>query len=222
MGGYYDEGGGGGNGGFWGDGIWAIIILAMLGFGGGWGGMGFGGGGALNGIVTRADINEGFAFNNISNGITAIQQGICDSTYALSNAMNTGFNSLGMQLANCCCDTRAGLADLKYQMASDTCAIQNTIQHTTRDILENNNANTRAVLDFLTQDKISTLTAENQALRFQASQVAQNQFITQVGSDIVQRLQPPPIPAYVVANPYAGYGYGYGHGYGGNSCGCGC
>lgn len=80
------------NGGFWGgDGWWAIIIFAMI-FGWGRGGFGgFGGGGAstdpgLQGLATRADVNEAIAFNGVERGISAIQQGICDSTYALNNA----------------------------------------------------------------------------------------------------------------------------------------
>ena len=114
-------------------------------------------------------------------------------------------------------------------MATDTCGIQNTIQNTTRDILESNNANTRAILDFLTQDKIATLTAENQNLKLAASQANQNatlmaamdankaEIIRRTGNDC-------PIPAYVVNGPtpinfpvnncgtFTGYG---------NGCGCG-
>jgi hypothetical protein len=63
---------------------------------------------------------------------------------------------------------------VKYENATNTCAIQNTIQNTTRDVIENQNANSRAILDFLTQDKIATLTAENQNLKLAASQANQN------------------------------------------------
>ena len=83
------------NGGFWGgDGWWAIIIFAMI-FGWGRGGFGgFGGGGAstdpgLQGLATRADVNEAIAFNGVERGISAIQQGICDSTFALNNTIQT-------------------------------------------------------------------------------------------------------------------------------------
>lgn len=227
------------NGGFFG-GDWGwIVLLLLFGWGGGgWGG-GFGGGIGLQGMATRADINAGFQFNDIQNGIRGIQQGICDSTYALNNAINGGFHdtTVGMmqgfngvergfcdlshQLSQCCCDNRAAIADLKYTIATEDCATRNLMQNNTRDIIESQNAGTRAILDFLTQDKISTLTAENQALRFQASQTAQNQFITQVGSDIVNRLNPPAIPSYQVPNPYTGWHGGY-NGYNGCGCGCGC
>lgn len=183
----------GGFGGMFGEGLWAIIILAMLGFGGGYG---FGGGGMLNGALTRAELYDGFALQGIDNGVRGVQQGICDSTFALNNSLKDGFYGLqgtlcnmSHQISDCCCSTKQAIAD-----------------------------STREILGYLTNEKIDSLRLENQALKFQASQVAQNQFITQVGSDIVNRLQPPPVPAYTVPNPYTGYGYGaYNSG-----CGCGC
>ena len=182
-------GGNGKNDGFFGGdwGAWIILFLIFGmfgngGFGGGYGGYGGGTGGAgFQGYATRADINEGFALNNLQGGINAIQQGICDSTYALTNAINGGFHgvdqgfcNLSAQLAQCCCDNRAAIADVKYQIATENCGVKNAIQNSTRDILESNNANTRAILDFLTQDKIATLTAENQNLKLAASQSNQN------------------------------------------------
>lgn len=232
------------NGGFWGgDGWWAIIIFAMI-FGWGRGGFGgFGGGGAstdpgLQGLATRADVNEAIAFNGVERGISAIQQGICDSTFALNNTMTngfhgvdtaicnlgyqtqTGFNSLGAQLAQCCCDTQAAIQGVRYDMATQACDTRNTIQNTTRDILDNNNANTRAILDFLTQDKISSLQSENQALKFQASQTAQNSYLAAMSdaqtSELIRRINPMPVPAYQVPAPYPYCGtYN-------NGCGCGC
>lgn len=236
----------------WGSWIWIILLLAVL--GGGWGGLGFGGfggGAGLQGIVTRADINEGFALNNITGGIQAIQQGICDSTYALNNAINGGFNAtqMGMmqgfngvergfcdlshQLSDCCCENRAAIQDLKYTLATEECATRTLMQTNTRDIIDGQNANTRAILDFLTQDKIASLQAENQTLRFQASQSAQNAFITAnqeaQTAELIRRLgRDNPVPAYVVPNPNCCYGnpvgvsYGTGWGYGNNGCGCGC
>ena len=82
------NGGNGGMGSGFGEGLWAVIILAML-FNGGWGG-GFGGGG-FNGALTRAELYDGFAMQNIDSAVRGVQQGICDSTYALTNAINGGF-----------------------------------------------------------------------------------------------------------------------------------
>ena len=213
--------GNGMNGGF--DWSWLIGLLVVAGiFGNGFGGFGFGGGGAgLQGIATRSDINEGFALQNITGGIQAIQQGICDSTYALNNTITNGFfgvdrglNGLSAQLAQCCCDNRAGLADLKYTIATEGCDTRRAIVDASRDIK-----------DFLTQDKIATLTAENQALKFRASQADQNAFITAnqeaQTATLIRRLgADSPVPAYVVPNPNCCYNYNVtGFGYG-NNCGC--
>ena len=236
------------NGLFGGDGswIWIIILLALFGGwgfgGGGFGGYGGYGGAGLQGMATRADINEGFALNGITTGITAIQQGICDSTYALNNAITGGFHGVergfydvSRQLADCCCENRAAIADLKYTMATENCATRNQMATATRDIIDGQNANTRAILDFLTQDKIATLTAENQSLKFAASQAQQNAFITAnqeaQTAELIRRLgRDCPVPAYVVPNPNCCYGNPVGVGYNGyngygrdGGCGgCGC
>jgi hypothetical protein len=122
---------------------------------------------------------------------------------------------------------------VNFNMAKGFCDLGNVVNNSTRDILESNNANTRAILDFLTSDKIATLQAENQSLKFQASQAAQNAFITAnqeaQTAELIRRLGADcPVPAYVVqpstpvsfpvnsCGQFAGYGN-----YGGN-CGCGC
>lgn len=252
----YSGGYGAGNG-MWGEGgwLWFIVILALFGGWGGFGGYGgFGGNGGANGSgfqgwATRADINEGFALNNIQSGITAIQQGICDSTYALNNTINSGFHStdmalcngfngvqtqisnLGYQLQDCCCQTQRAIDGVNYNMATNTCNLQNTMNNNTRDIIDNQNAGTRAILDFLTQDKISTLTAENQALKFQASQTAQNAFITAnqeaQTAELIRRLGADcPVNAYVVQPPtpvtFPTNCCGTFTGYNGCGNGCGC
>lgn len=107
------------NGGIWNDGgAWWIIILFLFcfsGWGNGFGG--FGGYGAnSNGLgspsgqswATRADINEGFAFQNLQSGINSIQQGICDSTYALNNALTNGFHGVDNAVCNLGYQTQQG------------------------------------------------------------------------------------------------------------------
>ena len=227
-----------GNGLFGGNDGWLgiLLLIALLGGGLGWGGGfgGFGGGAGLQGMATRADINEGFALNNITSGITAIQQGIADATYALTGTITNGFHGvdrglcdLSHQISDCCCENRAAIAQVRYDMATQACDTRNLIQTTTRDLIDNQNANTRAILDFLTQDKISTLTAENQALKFAASQAQQNAFITAnqdaQTAELIRRLgRDCPIPAYVVPNPNCCYGNPVGVGYNGYNGGCGC
>lgn len=234
-----DSGNNNGNGMRGGDDLWAIILFAMI-FG--WGRGGFGGGAStdpgLQGLATRADVNEAIAFNGVERGIQGIQQGICDSTFALNNSITngfhgvdtaicnlgyqtqTGFNSLGAQLAQCCCDTQTAIQGIRYDLATQACDTRNTIQNATRDIIESQNAGTREILNFLTQDKIATLQSENQALKFQASQTAQNAFITASQeaqtAELIRRINPMPVPAYQVPAPYPYCGT-YNSG-----CGCGC
>ena len=232
----YNQGMGGlGNGGDW----WGIIILLLLfgAFNGNGGFGGFGGGGGYS------EIQRGFDQNAVINKLDGLTYGLSDSTYALTGAINTGFNSvqqslcqgfngLSREVADCCCQTQGAIKDVRYDLATQACDTRNVIQNSTRDILESNNANTRAILDFLTQDKIATLTAENQNLKLAASQAEQNAFITAnqqaQTAELIRRLGADcPVPAYVVQPPLqvsfpinsCGQFAGYGN-YGG--CGCGC
>lgn len=219
-------------GGGWG-GLIGLLIVASL-FGGGWGfGGGFGGGGAgmLNGIATRADINEGFALQNITNSLTGITNGQCDGFHNQTVATMRGFMDLGHMVSDCCCTAQRAIDGVNYNMTTQACETRNLIQNVARDITDNANANTRQLMDFLVNDKISTLTAENQALKFAASQANQNAFITAnqeaQTAEIIRRLgRDCPVPAYVVPNPNCCYGnptgVGYGNGYGNGGCGCGC
>src|SRR5699024_9568233 len=113
---------------------------------------------------------------------------------------------LGYKLQDCCCTTQRAIDNVNYNLATQSCDTRNTIQSATRDIVDNNNANTRAILDFLTKDKISTLQAENQTLKFQASQTAQYAFITAnqeaQTAELIRRLGADcPVNAYVVQPP---------------------
>ena len=201
------------NGMFGGDwSAWIILFLLFGMFGGGWGGFGgfggFGGGSGFQGMATRADINEGFALNGLQTGITAIQQGICDSTYALTGAIK-----------DCCCTTQRAIDGVNFNLANGFNTVNQTVNTATRDILENNNANTRAILDFLTQDKIATLTAENQSLKLSASQANQNAVLMAAmdanKAEILRRTGAEcPTPAYVVQPPTPVH-FPY------NNCGCG-
>lgn len=156
-------------------------------------------------------------FNNLNN---SIQQGFKATNVALLQ----GQNALGAQLADCCCKTQSGIQGVNYTIATQECdtrnqmqqgfnAMQNTMNFNTRDIVENQNTNTRAILDYLCKDKIETLQSENQALRLAASQSDQNSALRAAidasTNEILRRAAPLPVPAYAVANPYTGnYGYG--------------
>lgn len=255
-------GGYGGNNGGWGGfgngGIWDILVLFLL-FGvlgnGGWGG-GFGGsrGGCCSPCATTADVNAAVSQQTVIGKLDGITNGICDSTYAITGAITGGFsqaeisrcqmqaafmqqlNAMAADAAKCCCETQRGMergfAEIGYNMATQACETRNLIQNTTRDITDNANANTRAILDFLVKDKIDTLQSENQALRLKASQADQNAVLRAAidasTAEIIRRTgNECPIPAYVVPNPNCCYGnpvgVSYGAGWGGNvGCGCGC
>lgn len=205
---------GSGNGfGFGGDGAWFLIILFLFAFCG-WGGNGWGNnagnsGGAVDGYVLASD------FSNIERKMDLINGGLCDGFYAVNNTLLTGFgnaelsranqqaalmqqlSAMQMQAANCCCENRAAIAQVRYDMATQACDTRNTVQNATRDIVENQNANSRAILDFLTNSKMRDLESANQELRLAASQAAQNNYL-------ISQLRPTPIPAYASCNPWAG------------------
>ena len=176
--------------------------------------------GMLNGFSgVQQSVSEGF--HGVDNaictlgyqqqlGVNTLQQAI--NGVAVGAMQNT--NALQAQIQDCCCENRAQVADIKYTMATDTCAIQNAIQNSTRDMIDNQNANTRSILDFLVNDKISTLQSENQTLKFAASQQAQNAYL-------VDTLRPAPVPAFAVPAPYQYTNCGCGTSYGfSGACAC--
>ena len=227
--------GGGYGGGFGGDWIALIVLFflfSMFGyggfggmFGGGWGngfGGGFGGanGPGFQGYATRSDINDGFALNGLQNSQTSIKDAVTNGFHGVDTAVcqlgyNTqqGFNNLASQLASCCCDLRTETQGIRYDIATSAAATQNTIQNTTRDIIDNQTSGINAIMGKLSQmeynglnDKYQAALAENQALKFQASQTAQNAFITAnqeaQTAELLRRLgRDCPVPAYWVNPP---------------------
>ena len=240
--------GGNNNGGFFGnEGLWAVIILAII-FG--WGTNGYGRNGGDNGMNayipylvgtgatgqggadTRAALSEGFYQQDTSRSLAGIQSGICSLGYdqlaqmnglersvsngdnAISlaimqegNARQAGQTALATQLASCCCENKQLIGDLKYTIATEDCATRQAIADNARAIVDNCNANFRSMMDYFTQDKIATLTAENQNLKFAASQDRQNALLTTAMSQqtdvLMTRLNPRAQPAYIVPNPNA-------------------
>lgn len=182
-----------------------IILFLLFGLFGNGNGFGFGGANRCGTPATTADLTT----QGIVSKLDGLTNGIADSTYALNNAITGGFATVQAQMANCCCGIERAIDGVNYNLATQSCDTRNTIQNSTRDILESNNANTRAILDFLVNDKISTLQAENQSLKFQASQANQNAFITAnqeaQTAELIRRLAPIPTPSYIVPNPNCCY-----------------
>jgi hypothetical protein len=217
--------GGGRNGLLGGDGAWWIIILFLFVFcgwgGNGWSGNRSGQGTAMDGYVLTSD------FANIERKIDVVNNGLCDGFYAQAQLINgtqmqmaNGFAqaelsrsnqqaalmqmlyTMSANAADCCCKTQTAIQGVNYNIATQACDTRNTIQTGIRDVIENQNANARAVLDALTAQRIEAkdekIAAQNQTifgLQLAASQAAQNQYL-------VQAIRPCPTPAYVVANPY--------------------
>lgn len=208
----------GGFGGFGGDGWWIILFFIVL-FG--WGGNGWDGnnGGVMDGYVLTSD------FANIERKLDNVNNGLCDGFYAMNTGMLNGFagvtqavtngfyaselsrcnqqaalmqqlNAMQMQAQECCCENRAAIAQVRYDMATQACDTRNTVQNATRDIIDNANSNSKAILDFLVNSKMQDLQTENQNLKLAASQAAQNNYL-------VSQLRPCPTPAYITCNPWA-------------------
>lgn len=235
-------------GGFgWGDNgaLWLIVLFLFI-FAGGWGRNGFGGsngttGGVMDGYVLTSD------FANLERKMDATQSGLCDGFYAqnttmlngfagVNQNMNNGFMSaeisranqqaafmqqlfaMQMQQQNCCCETREAIQGVNYNMATQACDTRNTVQSTTRDIIDNQNQNARAILDALTAQRIEAKDAKIAeqgqqlfAAQLAASQAAQNETLKAYMSGQLAYYNPRPVPAFQVPAPYQ---YG--------NCGTGC
>lgn len=212
--------------GAWGDGggWWAWIILFAL-FG--WGGNGFGwGGGGNQSSFTDAAIQRGFDNQAVISKLDGITNGICDASYASlaqTNGINTNImqgnfslqtaiNGLGAQLADCCCTTQRSIDQVRYDMATDTCAITTAVNQGFAQL-------DRTINDQFCQLKMEqkdATIAEQQnlinALNLAQSQANQNQYP-------INQLRPCPMPAYLTCNPWATNGTSFN---GCQPCGCGC
>lgn len=229
-----DAGGGNGGWGGFGEGIWAVVIIALL-FGRG----NFGGGGLFGGGGGGDGVSAGFAWQGIDSGIRGIQQGLCDGFYAVNTGLLNGFHgvdnaicNLGYQMKDCCCETQRAIDGVNFNMAKGFCDVGQAINMQTRDIIDNANANYRGLMDFMVQTKIDALQSENEALRLKASQADQNavlraaidastaEIIRRTGHDYPSAafLVQPPTPVNFPINGCGTVQFG---GYGGN-CGCGC
>ncbi|MBO5955405.1 MAG: hypothetical protein J6Q10_01230 [Clostridia bacterium] len=219
-------GGGNNNDGMFGNNGWWIILLFLA-----WGGrgFGFGGGGGGNGGVgtgsvcaTPADVTTAVDRQTFISKLDQQTYGLADATYALNNAITGGFAAAELSRANMAMDNQKCCCETQRLIERGFCDTNNSIHLAARDIVDNANANSRAILDFLVKDKIDTLTAENQTLKFAASQSAQNAFFTAnqeaQTAELIRRLgRDNPVPAYVVPNPNCCYQYNVTP-----ACGCGC
>lgn len=222
--------GGSNDGMFGGNGWWAIILFAMI-FG--WGRGDWGNNGSRSGAIDNYVLASDFATlqRQIDSGISSLERkgdtinsGICNGFYAMNTGMLNGFsgvnqaimtngyetrsaiNGLSSQLAECCCTTQRAIDGVNYNLANQFAQTNYNMAKNTSDIIQSGRDNTQRIIDYLCNDKISTLQAENSALRGQISQGEQT-------ATILRAVNRTPSPAYVVPNPYCCNNYTT------NSCG---
>lgn len=222
--------------------IWIVLFAVLFGWGGnGWGG-GFGGGrssgSAVDGYVLASD------FSNIERKIDGVNNGICDGFYAMNTGMLNGFATVNqnmsngfqaaelsrcnqqsalmqqlfqMQMAqqNCCCENREAVQGVNYNLATQSCDTRNTIQNTTRDIIDAMNCGFRSIDQRLTAQELAAkdqkIADQNQQLfmaQLAASQNAQNLVIKGYVENQFAYYNPRPVPAYQVSSPYQCNGVG--------------
>ena len=214
---------------FW---IFALLILANGGFGG-WGGNGFANAIGYENLATSNEVQRGFDQSAVMNGITgitsAVSNGFANAEISRCNGQTNilqAMNGIGMSLQQCCCDNRAGLADLKYTVASENCADRAVVSDGIRDLMANQNAGVQRIIDQLCSDKIDAKNEKIADLERQltmanlaASQTAQTSRILADNAAqtvaLEQYLNPVPVPAYMVQNPNCCAGNYF------NGCGCG-
>lgn len=195
----------GNNGGLFGNGNndWWILLLFLWGGYGGYGfGGGFGGGAGLQGIATRADINAGFQFQDIQNGIRGLERGLCDGFYNVAS----GLNNIGHQISDCCCATQRAIDGINFNTATGLCNLGNTIQGGFRDVIDNQNANYRGLMDFMVSEKLAAKDATIAALQNKVALSEQSALfgakIDAAVAELIRRTgNDCPIPSFLVQPP---------------------
>ncbi len=196
--------------------IWIIVLFALW-QNGGWGNGGNGGVGSNYVLATD--------FATIERKIDGVNNGLCDGFYAMNTGMLNGFagvqqtlcqgfNGINQGIADtryaikdCCCQTQRAIDGVNYNMATNFGALNNTLCGLGRDIIDNQNANYRALHDEIVANKIEAkneriaeLQAQVSGLQLKASQEAQNAYL-------LSELKPCGKPAYIVPNPNCCYQY---------------
>lgn len=218
------------NGFGWGDGSFWIIILFLFAFmGNGWGNWG----GGSETTTINNDVQRGFDQQAVMSGLSGINSSVSNgfasaeiSRCNMQANLLQSLNDMAMAFQNCCCENRAQAADLKYTIATEACADRQSVNDALRDVIASNTANTQAILDKMCQQEIDALKTQNANLQTQINLANLAQSQTDQTAKILadnavqtatleQRLNPTPVPAYVVQNPnccgsnyYAGCGCG--------------
>ena len=223
----------GGNGWGGGNGWWIIILFLAIfcgwGNGNGFGNRGGNSGGVVDGYVLASD------FSNIERKIDVVNNGICDGFYAMNTGMLNGFAGVTQAVTSgfsnaelSRCNQQAALMQQLNNMAMQACDTRNTVQNTTRDIIDAMNCGFRSIDQRLTAQELAAKDAkiaeQNQQLfaaQLAASQAAQNDTLKSYVSGQLAYYNPRPVPSFAVPAPYqfAGCnGYNGGYNYGCGNC----
>lgn len=229
-----NDGFGNGAGGWW----VLIILLALFGgFGNNWGNRGNSNNGCENtvyvpypaggfgggwGAFDAASMQRGFDNSGVIQKLDGINAGICSLGYDQLNQMNginntiqqTGWNlyqgisGLSTQMSDCCCDLRAGLKDVQYTMATDTCAIKNEVHQTGDNIINAINWGNRNLSDTI-RDGFANLERQNDQryiaeLERKLNNCDRDAALQGTASYIINSVNPRSNPAYIVPNPNTG------------------
>lgn len=208
----------------WNNSWWIILLLIFCWGGNGWGNRNQNQGYELGRLATTNDVASGFSTstlmsnqrdNQLANqqGFASVQQTLCQGFSGINATVNqvgnniaqgicnlgyttqNNFNQLDNRLSECCCTTQRAIDGVNYNMAKNTCDLQNSICNSTRDIIDNQRAGTDKIISYLTNQEMDKLRTDNQTLRFQISQNAQNAYL-------VNQLRPTAVPAYITCSPY--------------------
>ena len=233
----------GNNGGMWGsDGIWAILLLALLGnrgfgFGGGYGGGNYGTsegafGWQLGRLATTNDVASGFSTSEImsdlndiilgqAQGFAGVQQTLCQGFSGVNTALMSGFHGVDNAVCTLGYQTQQSMNSLSHQLSDCCCGISRQIDginynnaKNTSEIIQAINYGNQRLIDIYTNDKIETLNRKLSSAEAQLSNNAQSRYIV---DSVLDRLSPCPKPAFLTCNPATGLVFPQGS----NGC-CGC
>lgn len=171
------------------------------------------------------DVQMGLAngFAGVEQGANARQIANMQQAFAAQTAVTQGMNDIGMSLQNCGCENRAGLADLKYTVATENCADRTAAYQNTRDIIDSQTKGTQAILDKLCALELDGVKAqlaqaerENVGLQNQLNMAAMQNGLNGEVDALYNRLKNCPVPSMPV------YGNTPIFTCNGNNNGCGC
>lgn len=211
-----------------GGGWWAWIILLVL-FGDNGFGFGSGNRNNTNSVpATAGDLQRGFDTQTVVNKLNGLENGLCSLGYDQLGQMNgiqQSIAQLGFMLQNtaqqnemanmqrsfaaqqqasdCCCENRAAIAQVRYDMSTDTCAITTAIKDAAQSIMLNDNNNYRQLHDEMIAMQMAAKDETIASLRSKLDRCDSRADLAETAMQIQNYIRPQVNPAFIVPNPYA-------------------